>query len=365
MTEFFFLIIIAALMSMMLFLIVRNIRSGALTETVNRIAPAMFFVTMILMILQCAAGGNVTMRVSVDLSVSVMPFMFLMSNVLHLDFARKFYRILLLYQCAAILCMSFFLIDVHDAVPDNLYRYLSMLILLSYISMMLLSVFKKVYDIKSIMKSASVPISLGLYIDIAYSVIYLTAFVILQISLWFPGRWGFLLQCLVIIVYTGMLAAFTVRLTCRSYFVILQKHERIIFESVRISHVETTNGVKDESYRELYDRIIDYFEKDKPFLDNQLTINDVAKVVFSNKVYISRAINQYTGRNFCQFVNYYRIRYSLETFRANPDMRITTMAQISGFNSVVSYNMAFHLFMNENPSDWCRKERYKIGKKKK
>lgn len=123
--------------------------------------------------------------------------------------------------------------------------------------------------------------------------------------------------------------------------------------------------MREATYRQLYDRIVEYFERDKPFLDNNLTINDVVKVVFSNKVYISRAISQFTGRNFCQFVNYYRISYSKDCFRENPELKITEMAEMSGFNSVVTYNMAFRLFMNENPSDWCRKERQKIRKKKK
>jgi transcriptional regulator GlxA family with amidase domain len=47
------------------------------------------------------------------------------------------------------------------------------------------------------------------------------------------------------------------------------------------------------------------------------------------------------------------------------DLKIAELANMSGFNSVVSYNMAFRLFMNENPSEWCRKERAKSKIKKK
>jgi hypothetical protein len=36
-----------------------------------------------------------------------------------------------------------------------------------------------------------------------------------------------------------------------------------------------------------------------------------------------------------------------------------------GFNTIVSYNMAFKLFMGENPSDWCRKEKIRIFRKAK
>ena len=128
---------------------------------------------------------------------------------------------------------------------------------------------------------------------------------------------------------------------------------------MKISYVEFSNdGSKDdEQYKDIYERVVAYFEESKPFLNGDLTINDVVKVVFTNKLYISRAISQYTGRNFCQFVNYYRVTYSVQLFRNNPDLKIVELANASGFNSVVSFNMAFRLYMNENPSDWCRKER--------
>ena len=103
----------------------------------------------------------------------------------------------------------------------------------------------------------------------------------------------------------------------------------------------------------------------KPYLDGNLTINDVVKVVYSNKVYISKAICHYTGRNFRQFLNYYRVAYSMDLFRENPEFKVSELAEKSGFNTVVSYKMAFRLFMNETPSEWCRKERSKILKQKK
>ena len=38
-------------------------------------------------------------------------------------------------------------------------------------------------------------------------------------------------------------------------------------------------------------------------------------------------------------------------------LKVTELASLSGFNSLVSFSMAFRLYMNENPSDWIRKER--------
>ena len=118
-------------------------------------------------------------------------------------------------------------------------------------------------------------------------------------------------------------------------------------------------------YKELYERIEHYFHTSRPYLNGNLTINDVVKVVYSNKVYISQAICHYTGRNFRQYVNYHRVMYSVELFRNNLELNVASLAEKSGFNNMVSYTMAFRLFMNETPSEWCRKERAKILKPKK
>ena len=116
-------------------------------------------------------------------------------------------------------------------------------------------------------------------------------------------------------------------------------------------------------FKDIYDRVLEYFETEKPFLNGDLTINDIVAVVYTNKLYISRAISQSTGRNFCQFVNYHRVMYSVECFRKNPELKIAELWPMCGFNTIVSFNMAFRLFMGENPSDWCRKEKIKLFRK--
>jgi AraC-like DNA-binding protein len=108
-----------------------------------------------------------------------------------------------------------------------------------------------------------------------------------------------------------------------------------------------------------------FFEEEKPYLKGSLTINDVVAEVFSNKVYISRAISQFTGRNFCQYVNYHRVMYIMDYYRAHPDLKVSDLWPICGFNTIVSFNMAFRLFVGENPSDWCRRERIRMSRKRK
>ena len=134
--------------------------------------------------------------------------------------------------------------------------------------------------------------------------------------------------------------------------------------------ISRTDAPKDSSkvneiYRDIYSRLVNLFETEKVYLNSELTMNDVVKIIFTNKLYISRAISQFTGKNFCQFVNYYRVSHSIELFRDNPDLKVVELASQSGFNSTVSYSMAFRLYMSECPSDWCRKEKLKLSRRKK
>ncbi len=114
---------------------------------------------------------------------------------------------------------------------------------------------------------------------------------------------------------------------------------------------------KNDAVKELYDRIVDLFDTDKPYLIDGITVSEVARMLFTNKVYVSRAINDYTGKNFCQFVNYYRVKYAVKMFNGNPYLKVGDLSDMSGFHTQVSFNMAFRLIMNDSPSEWCRKVR--------
>lgn len=121
---------------------------------------------------------------------------------------------------------------------------------------------------------------------------------------------------------------------------------------------EEEKSKADIGYRTTYERLSTLFREKKPYLDGDLTIGDVAKELYTNKLYISKSINLYTGKNFCQYVNFHRVNYSMELFRTNPHLKVGQLAEMSGFHSVASYNMAFRLFMNESPGEWCRRNRF-------
>ncbi len=112
---------------------------------------------------------------------------------------------------------------------------------------------------------------------------------------------------------------------------------------------------KDNLYRNVFSRIEEYFRSESPYLDMELNIGEVSERVFTNKVYVSRAISECSGSNFCQYVNGYRIRYAMDCFRRNPGLKVSDLSAMSGFRTVASYNMAFRRIVGELPSEWMRR----------
>lgn len=256
---------------------------------------------------------------------------------------------------------------VSRPVPDSAMMLLAGCLLLCQDGLFIAGLASRVRSVKAVMKTGTVWANVGLGIDALYLLVATGV-----VSIYFcisavSGTSVGIHAVVAALLLGGELAAYGYRILTDSMFVIWRKQEQRIIESLKVTSVESASDVSriDEVYKDIYERVVAYFEREKPFLDSELTINDLVKVLYSNKLYISRSISQFTGRNFCQFVNYYRIKYSTECFKANHDLKIHEMSSMSGFNSIVSFNMAFRLYMGENPSDWCRKEKGRFVKGKK
>jgi len=83
-------------------------------------------------------------------------------------------------------------------------------------------------------------------------------------------------------------------------------------------------------------KILVEFGEKKIYLNKDLTINDLAKIVGSNRTYLSNAINQEFNQNFCAFVNGFRVKELEKVVKENPDFAIDEYVLRCGFGSVNS-----------------------------
>jgi AraC-like DNA-binding protein len=90
------------------------------------------------------------------------------------------------------------------------------------------------------------------------------------------------------------------------------------------------------------------------FLNSELSLS---KLSLQSKIpphHLTQVLNKRLNSNFYSYINYLRIRFACELM-IKPDGKEMTIEEIaisSGFNSKVSFNRNFKLFMKNNPSDY-------------
>ena len=109
-----------------------------------------------------------------------------------------------------------------------------------------------------------------------------------------------------------------------------------------------------EESSEIYRRLIEYFESEKPYLNSNLRFDDVTVQLRVSQKTISALIQQYAGMNFNMFVNTYRIKEVLMLF-ASPESKnykIEAIAKEAGFGSKAGFYAAFSQVTGTRPSEF-------------
>ena len=110
----------------------------------------------------------------------------------------------------------------------------------------------------------------------------------------------------------------------------------------------------DSRSAELFNEIVRIMETRKPWLSDSFSEDDLSRMTRTNRVYLSKAINFHSGRNFSQLINYYRIRYATDLMRKDPDLKVAELWQMCGFHSAVSFHAAFKLNEQMTPGQYVR-----------
>ena len=135
--------------------------------------------------------------------------------------------------------------------------------------------------------------------------------------------------------------------------------------TLRTSYLGTPSSLTENDFfnqkkdDDLKNRLLNYFETEKPYLNPRLTIAEVALYLYSNKTYLSRLINDHYNNNFSQFVNYYRIQVAKDLFSKDNRMTIHQLCDLSGFGSMATFTMAFRLNVGNSPAEWCKEQKIK------
>lgn len=194
-----------------------------------------------------------------------------------------------------------------------------------------------------------------------------------HIDIKFPG----------IIIYTGIFISLILAFKFRINNLIDGMPEEVRLTSVEDSVKIEENNVKEEEFDKIRDEEIrlpaqkynksglskavlgdykiklDYLiDEEKVYLDNELTLELLAKKMKMPMHHLTQLFNVYLGENFNQYINKFRVNYACGLLKNNDEMlSIEQIAFNSGFNSKVSFNRHFKNLLGETPKEYVSKNR--------
>ncbi|WP_291939124.1 AraC family transcriptional regulator [Chryseobacterium sp.] len=110
----------------------------------------------------------------------------------------------------------------------------------------------------------------------------------------------------------------------------------------------------EREYHEELLKLKQYMEKEKPFLNSSLTIQDISNEIGIPVRNLSLLINHQIGQHFYDFVNTYRIENAMDILKDRTKTKVTILEILYevGFNSKSSFNTAFKKHTGNTPTQY-------------
>jgi AraC-like DNA-binding protein len=112
--------------------------------------------------------------------------------------------------------------------------------------------------------------------------------------------------------------------------------------------------LNDEISEEYLQKLLDHMEKEKPYLQNNLTLHRLATALGITPHQLSQILNDKLNQNFFDFINQYRIKEA-QRILSHPQGQLLTILAVSeevGFNSKTAFNTAFRKTTKMTPSEY-------------
>ncbi|TMM53360.1 helix-turn-helix transcriptional regulator [Maribacter algarum] len=107
---------------------------------------------------------------------------------------------------------------------------------------------------------------------------------------------------------------------------------------------------------EMKGKLLDIMQREKPYLNHELRLDDVSRLMNLSRNHTSQIINEHFNLSFFDFINRYRIKDAKNLLMNNEKNGLTTtqIAYDVGFNNRASFYKAFKKFTDYNPSEYVK-----------
>lgn len=93
----------------------------------------------------------------------------------------------------------------------------------------------------------------------------------------------------------------------------------------------------------------------KPYLNQKVSIESLAKSLGTNKTTLSKLVNDHYGLNFRQVLNSYRVKEAMLLLSKDKTISTEELRVASGFNSISTFTSSFSRFTGCTPGEYLKK----------
>lgn len=174
---------------------------------------------------------------------------------------------------------------------------------------------------------------------------YISYYVLINFS-FFNNQWDYMISI-----------SMTIGIYTIGYFVYKEPQifDGEFFSKLFLPIENRSETFEDNLINEFYNNLVLYIEKEKPFIDNELRLSNLADKVGYSTHLLSKVINKKSGKNFNSFINEYRLLEAEKLLFSKDNHSIKTIYFDVGFNNKVTFYKAFKKRYNCTPTEFRNK----------
>lgn len=166
------------------------------------------------------------------------------------------------------------------------------------------------------------------------------------VELHWTQKWWLQFFSALIVIYVGIKGYFTNTISLTALNFDSKSEIKIVKENKKAAVIEADKQ-----------RVFHYFKEEKPYLNPDLNLSDLARALHMNRATLSEVINYGFHQNFNDFVNTYRVALVKEKLLKGEHAKISLVgiAFDAGFNSKATFNRVFKKLTNTSPTEFLQK----------
>lgn len=114
------------------------------------------------------------------------------------------------------------------------------------------------------------------------------------------------------------------------------------------------SGLTEEKSKEIYEQLNQLMTDEKVYLNNDLSLIELAKMLNVHQNHLSQVINERENKNFYSYINTLRIKEFIDQAQCPENKKLTLLAIAfqCGFNSKSTFNKHFKQFTGTTPKNY-------------